>query len=56
MHIRRITKGSPAKAVNVEQVLDLIIQVVNVIVALEGLLGFSVAEVLAQFKGEPTAV
>ncbi len=56
MHIRSITKAAPEQAVNIEQVLDLIIQVVNVIVALEGLLGFSFAEIVDQFKGDVASV
>jgi len=50
MHIRRISREAPQQAANIEQIFDVIIQFVNVLTALEGLLGFDIAEIVQMFK------
>ena len=54
MHIRAISRVAPERAVNIEQVFDLVIQLVNVITALESLLGFDVCETVALLKNNDT--
>lgn len=50
MHIRSISRCAPERAVNIEQIFDLIIQAVNTITALESIFGFDTCETLAALK------
>lgn len=43
MHIKTLTKVAPEKAFNIELILDLFLQAINLIEALERLLGIDIS-------------
>ncbi len=53
MHIRNLTKVKAAESQSIDQILNLIIQIIFVLGALEDLLGFSIQDSLG--KGEEGA-
>ena len=44
MHLRAITKTKVASASSIEVILDILLQAINVVSALERLLGFDISE------------
>lgn len=52
MHIRSVSRVRPQMAFNIEQILDIVLQFINVIEAIERITGFDLEERINMFKGE----
>lgn len=55
MHIKTITKQAPAAAVNVQILLDIVLQAINVLEAIERFFGIDIGGSVLNKGGDSTA-
>ena len=48
MHVRSVSKIRPVEAQNIEAILDIILQIINVVEALQRVFGFDIGQIIGK--------